>query len=343
RGRARPNRRPRMEDVARLANVSPMTVSRALRYDSPVAEETRKRILKVIDEIGYVPDQIASGLSSQRSGFVAICLPSLNNSHFADTLSALNRRIAEHDLQVLIGHTDYRSDKEEKVVEAMLRRRPEAIVLTYDGHTPRTRALLQASGIPIIEIWEQPKDPLDHVVGFSNHAASYAITSRLIEDGYTRLAFLGEATDDGSRGAARREGFLQAVREAGLDDTRLLYAARAPITMSDGARAVAGLRETWPDTDAVFAVSDPCAFGMISECLRLGISVPDDLAIAGFGDFEIGRLSLPGLTTVGVDADAIGRKTGDLIIELRNAARAGDIIAAQHVDVPISILKRGSS
>ncbi|MEL6873382.1 MAG: substrate-binding domain-containing protein, partial [Pseudomonadota bacterium] len=71
--------------------------------------------------------------------------------------------------------------------------------------------------------------------------------------------------------------------------------------------------------------------------------VPDDLAIAGFGDFEIGRLSLPGLTTVGVDADAIGRKTGDLIVELRNAARAGDIIAAQHVDVPISILKRGSS
>ncbi|MEL6298470.1 MAG: LacI family DNA-binding transcriptional regulator [Pseudomonadota bacterium] len=336
-------RRPRMEDVARLAQVSPMTVSRALNASSPVAAETRRRVLEVVDEIGYVPDQIASGLSSQRSGFVAILVPSLNNPHFGDTLGALSARLSEAGLQVLIGHTDYKPDGEEKLIETMLGRRPEVIVLTYDGHTDRSCALLDTAGIPVIEIWETPREPLGHVVGFSNFEAARGLTAAMVEKGYKRLCFVGERVDEGTRGSERRAGFQAALQAAGLDCERCLSGAPPPITMTDGARSLPQILERWPDTDAIVAVSDPCAFGLMTECQRRGISVPDQIAIAGFGDFEVSRLAEPGLTTVGVDASAIGWRTGDLIVEIRDAEQAGDALPPQTVIVPANPLMRRSA
>ena len=168
-----------MKDIARIAGVSPMTVSRALKSDSAVATETRERVLKVIDELGYVPNQIAGGLSSKRSGFIAVLVPSLNNPHFADTVGALADVLHPSGLQILIGHTNYRSDQEEELIETMLRRKPEMIVLTYDGHTPRSRRMLEAARIPVIEIWEEPREALGHVVGFSNRKAARTLASAI--------------------------------------------------------------------------------------------------------------------------------------------------------------------
>ncbi|MEO0503683.1 MAG: LacI family DNA-binding transcriptional regulator, partial [Pseudomonadota bacterium] len=118
-----------MRDVARAAGVSRMTVSRALKKDSPVSEDTRQRILKVVRDMNYVPDQMAGSLTTKRSGFVAVLVPSLNNLHFAETVQALTVELEVYCQQMLLVHTDYSAEREEQLVEAMLRRRPEAIVL----------------------------------------------------------------------------------------------------------------------------------------------------------------------------------------------------------------------
>ncbi len=336
-------RKLRMTDVARIAGVSPMTVSRALRRSSPVARATREHVLKVIDELGYVPDQIAAGLSSQRSGFIAVLVPSLNNPHFADTVGALQDTLRESELQTLIGHTNYLADQEEKLVETMLRRRPEMVVLTYDGHTPRTRRLLANAEVPVIEIWELPRKPLGHVVGFSNKRAASALTKQLISKGYRKFAFIGETDDKDTRGAARRAGVRDALRDAGLDDGRMLAFAPPPISMSQGARAFTEVMQRWPDTEIVVCVSDPCAFGVQTECQRRGIAIPGDLAVAGFGDFEVSGLAVPAISTVAVSAEEIGRRTGELILELRAAELRGIRLTSQIIEIHASPLEREST
>lgn len=302
-----------MRDVARVAGVSPMTVSRALRHDSPVAKVTRERILKVVREMNYVPDQMAGSLTTKKSGFVALLVPSLNNLHFAETVQALTGELETQGRQILLGHTGYSAEREEQIVEMMLRRRPEAILLSYDGHSDRTLSLLGGVDIPIVELWERPEDPIGHTVGFSNREAASEMTRALIDLGYRNIAFLGEADDHWTRGAERRQGFRDAMLAAGLSDARVLRGGKPPLTIEDGAAAAESLKHTHPDTDCVFCVSDLPAFGMISALKAHGIEVPKDIGLAGFGDFEISRFATPAISTVVVDPKGIGSEAGRLI------------------------------
>ena len=222
-----------MKDVATAAGVSPMTVSRALKADSPISEETRKRILKVVKDLRYVPDQMAGSLSSKRSGFVAVLVPSLNNLHFAETVQSLTRELEKHNQQILLGYTDYSIDREERLVETMLRRRPEAIVLSYDGHSKRTIELLKGANIPIVQIWERPEAPIQHAIGFSNERAAFEMTHDLISKGYKKITFLGEPGETWTRGAVRRRGFVAAMQKSGLESGRLVSVGKAPISIED--------------------------------------------------------------------------------------------------------------
>lgn len=335
--------RIRMTDVARAAGVSPMTVSRALKTDAPVLPGTRDHVLRVVAQLGYVPDLIAGSLSSKRSGFVAVLVPSLNNPHFADTVSGLTRVLDPTGLQVLIGHTNYSAAQEERLVETMLRRRPEVVVLTFDGHTDKTRRMLATADVPVIELWEAPRRPIGHVVGFSNRNAGRHLAERMIARGYSKIAFIGESQDRATRGAERRAGVRDALRSAGLDHERMLSFAPPPINMSQGALALDVVMQRWPDTDAVICVSDPCAFGVMTECQRRALAVPGQLAVAGFGDFEVSRCSRPTITTVAVDAEGIGRKAGELILELRTAELRGVTLPPQQIEVQALPVERGST
>ncbi len=305
-----------MRDVARVVGVSRMTVSRALKKDSPVSKETRERILRVVREMNYVPDQMAGSLTTKKSGFVGLLVPSLNNLHFAETVQSLTQELEKIGQQILLGHTDYSAEREEQLVEAMLRRRPEAIILSYDGHSDRTIRLLSEAQIPVVELWERPDDPIGHTIGFSNKEAAFAMTETLLGLGYRHITFLGEAGDDWTRGAARRAGFAAAMRAAGLPEDRMIWAGKPPLSIEDGAASVPALLEKFPDTDCIFCVSDAPAFGVLSALKARGIDVPNDMGVAGFGNFEVSRFSSPSITTVMVDPERIGQEAGRLIGQL---------------------------
>jgi LacI family gluconate utilization system Gnt-I transcriptional repressor len=293
-----------------------MTVSRAFKRHASVSDETRERVLATAERLGYVFDSTASILRSQRSGFVAVTIPSLNNANFADTVRALSDRLAEADLEVLLGYSNYDVNEEERLVAQLLRRRPEAIVVTGGRHTERTRRLLANAGIPVVETWDLPADPIGHVVGFSNAATMDTMIGHLVARGYRRIAFIGGDTDGDTRGADRRRGFVRALEARGLDASRLIGAGQPPISMREGAAAMGRLLEGLPDTEAVICVSDLSAFGALTECMRRGVRVPDDIAIAGFGAFDIASVSVPTLTTIQPHPDEIGRRTGDLLVSL---------------------------
>ena len=305
-----------MADVARLAGVSPMTVSRAFKTDSSVSDSTRQAILKAADDLGYVFDSTASSLRSQRTDFIAVTIPSINNANFADTVRGLSEGLKARGLQILLGYTDYDMAEEERLIEQFLRRRPEAIVVTGGRHTPRARRMLENAGIPVVETWDLPEDPIGHVIGFSNAQAVRGMVDHFVAKGLTRIAFIGGDTTRDTRGADRRAGFIAAMQARGLDATRLIAVGVPPISMREGAEAMARLLETLPDTQAVICVSDLSAFGALIECQRRGVDVPGRLWIAGFGDYEIAEIAVPALTTINPFPRDIGVRTAALILDV---------------------------
>lgn len=295
-----------MRDVASTAGVSPMTVSRAFRDDKTVSEETRAKVREVARKLGYVYDSTATAFRTQKSGFIAVTLPSVNNANFAETYRGMTNALVDSGMQVLLGATNYRIEREEELVRQLLARNPEALVMTGGNHTDETRQLVQALSIPVIEMWDLPPEPLGHAIGFSNADAMALIVDHLAQTGRKRLAFMGASEGADLRGAERRMGVLARAQALGLPEVQLLDAGPAPVSMRDGAACLRNMAQTVRNLDALVCVSDTVAFGALSECKRLGISVPDDLAITGFGQFDVAVVSEPQITTVDVNARRIG-------------------------------------
>ncbi|RQT37328.1 LacI family DNA-binding transcriptional regulator [Burkholderia contaminans] len=331
-----------MSDVARLAGVSKMTVSRVLAGHS-VAAETRARVCAAIDQLGYVADAAAGALSSGRSEFVAVLVPSLSSSNFSDTVRGLTDALEPEGLQLLLGDTDYDLEREERLVRSMLRHQPRCIALTGAQHTDATRKVLERSAIPVVEMWDLPTHPIDTAVGFSNVRAARAMVRHLAERGYRRIGFLGGASALDRRGLDRLKGYQAEIKALKLGEPRIVRLGESPITMGHGGPAMAALLEQWPDTDAVMCVSDMSAFGAIMECHRRGLSVPADMAVAGFGNFEVASCCHPAITTVSVDAYGIGRRTGEALLAALQARDGGERIEPQSIRIDYTIVARESA
>ncbi len=319
-------RRVTMRDVARAVDMSPMTVSRALRGDETVNPKTRATIRDKAAELGYVYDTTAQAFRTQKSGFVAVTLPSINNANFAETFRGLTDALAGSGLQLLLGSTGYSVEKEEQLVGQLLTRNPEALILTGGHHTDETRKLLGAARIPVIEIWDLPDAPLGHVVGFSNADAMADTVAHLASKGHRKLAFLGASAVSDWRGAARRDGVIAAAAKLGLPPVTMIDAGQAPVSMRDGAQAVAAIGPSIADFDALVCVSDPVAFGALNACRRLGLDVPGDLAITGFGQFDVAMVSHPRITTVAVHANEIGARAADVLRDVFAGNNAPQVI-----------------
>ncbi len=302
-----------MRDVAKTVGMSPMTVSRALRDDKTVSAKTRELVRKTAQDLGYVYDSTAQAFRTQKSGFVAVTLPSVNNANFAETFRSLTDGLSAAGVQLLLGSTNYRVEKEEQLVHQLMARNPQALILTGGHHTDATRALVQGRGLPVIEMWDLPPDPLGHVIGFSNADAMAHVVDHLVKTGRRKLAFVGASDGADMRGAVRRAGVLEAARKHRLPEVRLIDAGPAPVSMRHGNAVIAKMGREVTAFDALVCVSDPVAFGCLSAVQRMGLRVPDDLAITGFGHFEVAQIANPRITTVSVSAGRIGEEVAQLL------------------------------
>jgi LacI family transcriptional regulator, gluconate utilization system Gnt-I transcriptional repressor len=332
-----------MADVARVAGVSAMTVSRALREGLPVAAETRARIMKAVDALGYVLDQSAGAFSTGRTGFIAVLVPALDNPNFADTVRGLTDALAGSGLQLLLGETGYSLEQEERTIASLLRRRPEGVVLTGGQHTQRARQLLEQSSAPVVETWDLPKSPIGHVVGFSNAEAVGRLVDYLHRKAYRRIAFLGGTGERDNRGADRRAGYEAALERLGLPRGRVISFATPPTSLRQGGEAIGRLLDLWPEVEAAICVSDLSAFGALMECRRRQLPVPQRIAIAGFGNFELSAACSPSITTVSVHGYDIGQRAGALLLRAVEKQRQGKHLLRQTVVTPYEVVARESA
>lgn len=317
-----------------------MTVSRVVRDLDIVLPETRARVHQAIADLGYVPDRAAGSLATRRTGFIALALPTLTNANFAGVAHGLTEALRAADYHLLIGYTDYSLGEEERQIRNLLARRPEAIVLTGTVQGRGVARMLLAADIPVIEIADLPQRPLEHAVGFSNYEVGRTAARYLIERGFARIGAVASAAEGDvvdQRGEERMRGFEDELRRAGRPTDFVLRRGSPPVGYHHGAAVTPLLLER--GIDAVFAVSDLSAVGIVMECQRRGISVPGELSVMGFGDFEIGREINPPLTTVHVDFRALGQRAGQLILEL---VRAEGHTESRVVDVGLGIVERES-
>jgi LacI family gluconate utilization system Gnt-I transcriptional repressor len=321
-----------LADVAKLAGVSPITVSRVVNRPELVTPDTLAHVQQVIDRTGYVPNLLAGGLASKRTRLVAALVPSITNAIFVEAVQALTDRLWEAGYQVLLGLSGYPATREDALLAAVLSRRPDAIYLTGINHSPEARQRLINAKIPVVETWDMTPTPIDMLVGFSHEQIGEAVARHLLAKGHRKF---GMVWADDARALARRQGFLAVLEASGCAEVEAITVP-APSTLALGRQGLARLFDRGARPTAVFCSSDLLAHGALEEGRARGLATPRDLAIMGFGDLDFAEHTVPPLSTVRVDRAAIGRHAAELIL----GRIEGREPASRVVDVGFEIVDR---
>jgi LacI family gluconate utilization system Gnt-I transcriptional repressor len=355
--RPRSDGRPTIADVAVRARVGAITVSRALRDPEKVSAMLRRRIEKAVRELNYVPNPNASALASARSDVVGVLLPSLTHTVFTDVLRGVYDGVDGSRLQVQLGNTRYDPQEEERLVGLFLRQKPSAMIVSGTDQTARSRFMLERCGCPVVQIMDLSGDPIDHIIGFSHEAAGRRMTEHLIDRGYRDIAFLAGWISGRSNGRLR--GYQQALAAVGreeavqifaVNDTGVRGAQPMPTMPADaaspeyatpavGREIFRMMLESGARIDAVFCNNDALALGVLFECLRRGIRVPQDVGIAGFNDLDFMDAAEPALTSVRTHRYRIGHEA---VMTIRRRL-AGTDMPPRIVDVGVEIIQRRST
>ncbi len=268
---------------------------------------------------------------------IGALISTLGGSTFESTVRGLSETLREAGYQLLLATTDYSPEKEAEILGQLLTRRPDGIVLTSTLHTATARRLLSRAEVPVVELWELPDHQLHSAVGFSNFTAGRDMTEHLIARGYQRIGFIGPRPERDERSSFRAEGYKTAIRAIAGFEPRIVSASDSATVEERGAVGLVTLLERWPDTQAVFCSSDQIALGALTEAQRRGLRVPDQIAIAGFGDFEFSREHGLELTTVRIPGHQIGVRAARLLIDFWEAP---DGRHPQTVDLGYKVISR---
>jgi LacI family gluconate utilization system Gnt-I transcriptional repressor len=328
----------RLVEVARLAGVSAMTVSRALRHPERVAPATLDAVRRAVAQLGYLPDSAASALATGRSRIVAAIVPTLMNSVYASTVHGLASVLRGAGYELMIGDSGYDRKVETALVRSFLGRRVDALVLTGVEHDDATAELLARHELPVVEIWDLCPQPIDMVVGFSNVAAGREAGRYFVAQGRRRWAFLGTPSEREARSGKRLRGLRDAARAAGL-------AAPIAAFVEDGMSAAAGhaavhaLLDAHPRVDALFCANDALATAALRAAADRGLAVPASLSVLGFGDFDVAAHTSPALTTVRIP----GRQIGEGAARALLARLDGTGHPRSRIDLGFEIVRRESA
>jgi LacI family gluconate utilization system Gnt-I transcriptional repressor len=324
-----------VKDVARIAGVSPITVSRALSAPDRLSAATLERVRGAIRETGYVPNLLAGGLRSARSKLVAAVVPTITGPVFLDTIQALTDALDARGYQLMLGQTGYRDSREDALIDAVIGRRPSGIVLTGMMRSAAGRRRLVASGIPVVETWDLTRTPIDMVVGFSHERIGESVARFLHARGRRRPAMV---SGDDARAVRRKDGFVRALRKLGIAEVPVEWVP-APTTLASGRAGLQRLLAAYPEVDAVAASSDLLALGVLMQAQSMGVAVPQRLAIVGLGDLSLLAGVTPALTTVRIDADRMGRLAAACIMDRAEGREVPEPI----VDVGFTIVERDTA
>jgi DNA-binding LacI/PurR family transcriptional regulator len=330
-----------LKDVAARAGVSARTVSNVVNGSARVSAQTRQRVQKAIDELGYRPNLAARSLRAGRTGIIGLAIPELHSPYFGELAGLLVDEARRRSWTVIIDQTRGDAEAERRLLTGDGGRVMDGLVIS-PWALGAADLTVTARSLPVVLLGERSPQGLADRVAVDNVAAADEATTHLLALGRRRIAAIGlQPHLENGTAEQRAEGYRRALRRAGVTPRPEWERAVTSLHRADGARAMSELLDGGAVPDAVFAFSDELALGALHTAHARGMLVPRELAIVGFDDIEDGRFSHPSLTTISPDKRQIAQRAlqclADRIYSPRNEVPASDLT------IPHRLIVRGST
>ncbi|KIC48143.1 hypothetical protein RA29_17605 [Tateyamaria sp. ANG-S1] len=270
-----------MHDVARVAGVSQMTVSRVMRGAGYISKDVKKEVVRAARDIGYVHNRLAGGNANYDNPIVGVVVPTLQNRVFTEVLSGINATLDESGLRPVFGVSEYSLETEEDLVFDLLSWRPRGLILPGLEHTDQLRKIVAKTGVRVAEIMDIDGDPISTCFGFSHSKVGAEMAVHMIGRGYRSFGYIGSLGELDLRAAKRFRAFAKVVQEAGAT-LHAVEKTRDASSMETGRLMTDRILQRIDRPQAIYYANDDLAAGGLMHCLAEGLSVPDDVALAGF-------------------------------------------------------------
>lgn len=327
---------PTLEDVAREAKVSTATISRAINDPEKVASETRGRIEKVINRLGYTPNFGGKALASNRSNTVGAIIPTMTNAMFASGLQSFQEELSSAGINLLVASSGYDAEQELRQIRSLVAHGADGLLLIGASRLKACEEFLSLRKIPHVVAWQFKKDSSKLFAGFDNTLAAQQITTHVLDKGHRRVAMIAGLSKWNDRAAARIAGVKRAIKNYD-DDVQLLEIIECDYTLGHGGDALEPLMEMAQPPTAIICGNDVLAAGACIRAKKIGIDIPHQLSITGFDDISLATVVSPTLTTVRVPHEAMGQAAARLLIDAINA-----IEPPASIEFGTEIIERGS-
>lgn len=326
-----------IKDVAKLSGVSISTVSRVINDSKPVSPEVRKKVLSVIEETGYKPNDVARSLVTRRSYLIGVIINNLAQSYVADIVRGIEEIGKMYDYDILLCSSYFSKEAQKKYLQLLDRKQAEGIFLVGHKFDDEVIDLAKSLNKPCVYFTQKIKEDMEHI-SIDYFAAGQEATNFLIKQGHKKIAYISDFDDTVTAEEQKISGYKKALKDNEL-------AVKSSSIYSAGGRRYNHAYTLGPDVlkdikkiDAILCSNDELAIGIMNYLLDNGVNVPEDVSVMGFGNIREGQVVRPQLTTVGepfYDYGAVGMRT--LIKTIKAEKRQAGLI-----ELPFTIEKRES-
>jgi LacI family transcriptional regulator len=328
---------PTIQDVAKLAGVSPITVSRVLNNSGYASEETRARVEAAVAELGYVPNTLARGLRSKRTNTLALVMTDITNPYFTLIARGVEDTASNSGYTVIFCNTDESETEEEKYLRILVQKQVDGILLVPACSNPQSLKFMRSNEIPFVLIDRRvPGTPSDLVRSDSEQGA-YNLTRHLIEWGHKRIVTI-TGPREVSTSQDRASGYQRAMKEAGLADSIQVY--YGSFTQDSGYEFTSQALALRLRPTAIFGGNNFISIGIFKALRDASLSVPEDMSVVGFDDLPASLLINPFLTVAAQPAYQMGCQATELLLK-RIAGQLPE--ASQEIVLPTELILRRSS
>lgn len=330
-----------IHDIAKKLNISASTVSRALNDNPLISEVTRKRIKKTAAEMGYRPNNLAANFRTKRTNTIGVIVPLINRHFFSSVISGIEDVAYTQGFAVTISQSNDNLHKETKIAHTLFANRVDGLIISIGMETTTFEhlKLFTERNIPLVFFDRIAEEINAHKIVVDDFGGALKVTRHLIDQGARRIAHIGGPLNLNIY-ENRRLGYIQALKEAGLEVNESLIIHNS-LRLNEGTAAIQQLINTKLPIDAIFCANDTTALSTIIYLKKMGIKVPDDIAVMGFSNEPFSEFVTPSISTVKQPGFQMGRKAAELIINQIHEKKTSNEF--ETITMPTELIIRESS
>ncbi|MDO8548775.1 MAG: LacI family DNA-binding transcriptional regulator [Ignavibacteria bacterium] len=305
---------PTIKEIAKRAKVSIATVSRVLNNDQRVTEKTRDIVLRVSKELNYKPNILARNFVKKKSNVIGLLLPESSDEFFTEIIKGVDEVTYTHGYYTLVASSHKYRTLDESILTFMQNGIVGGMILLVSSLNNNIKEILDQSKIPIVMISGHNETGKYDAVSIDNYQGAFDITEYLIvKKGFTKIAHISGPLDNDDA-LLRKRGFLDACRKHNLAINNS-WIIKGDFTRETGESACNELLKMKTKPQIIFAANDMMALGCYDAASKAGIKIPEDIGIAGFDDIFVAKYLSPGLTTVRVQIEEVGKTAAEILMK----------------------------